>query len=173
MTELYPSENEKNILANSTLIPNLIDDMDLSPYAVRLYIRLKRRVKQNKDGSTSGVATDSTKTLAKACKMSPAMVTRAKRELVNAGLIIVTKRKGTHGEWDKDVITILNIWQANKIYYSPDGLEVEYIHDGIRETLRGKKARDAVGNFPELKAQIPNYINNLGYTVSNRNGRDS
>ena len=118
MTGLYTSEDEGNILANSTLIPNLIDDMDLSPYAVRLYIRLKRRVKQNKDGSTSGVAFDSTRTLARDCKMSPTMVTKAKRELVAAGLIKITKRKGEHGEWDKDIITILNIWTANKLYYS-------------------------------------------------------
>lgn len=159
---LHEIEDENNILANSTMLPNIIDDMDLSPYAVRLYFRFKRRVNQNRDGSTKGSAYDSTRTLSKTCKMSLAQVTKSKRELEAAGLIRVIKVPGKHGEWAKDHIVIVDIWEANKIYYSKSGL-VFTIRTGEQagEKKVGKDARDLVNTHPNLRAQLPDFIRRL------------
>lgn len=153
-------EDENDILSNSTLIPNIIDEMDLSPYAVRLYVRFKRRVRQNRDGSTKGSAYDSTKTLAKACKMSLGQVVKSKRELVEAGLIRIRKERGQHGEWDKDHITIVDIWQVNKVYFSEHFPEVVKQDSG--ESKRGKEAREILSNDKSMRSTIiKNYIKGI------------
>ncbi|MDQ3652672.1 MAG: helix-turn-helix domain-containing protein [Acidobacteriota bacterium] len=87
-----------------TEIPNFIDDLDLSPFAYRLYGRIKRVC------GDLGVCRDGTRDLAEACRMSTAQVSRAKRELVKLGLIDVRNRK-RRGE--RDVIKIANVWRRN------------------------------------------------------------
>ena len=69
-------------------IPNLIDELELSPYAVRLYLRLKRRAGEN------GSCYESSSNLAKGCKMSTHKIVDAKRELQQAGLISIFTEKG-------------------------------------------------------------------------------
>ena len=162
---LHEIDDENNILANSTMLPNIIDDMDLSPYAVRLYFRFKRRVNQNRDGSTKGSAYDSTRTLAESCKMSIAQVTKTKRELVAAGLIRITKIPGKHGEWAKDHVTIIDIWEANKAYYSKNRLSLT-LNNG--EIPVGKEARALVRVHPSLRAQLPKFIKSV-YEEASKN----
>jgi hypothetical protein len=93
-------------------IPNLIDELELSPYAVRLYLRLKRRAGEN------GSCYESSSNLAKGCKMSTHKVVDAKRELQKAGLISVYTEKGKHGGRDYHVIQVTDIWHSNFEYFT-------------------------------------------------------
>lgn len=139
--------HDENRVTHFSMIPHLIDDMGLTPYAVRLYVRLKRRVSQNEDGSTSGEAFETTKNLAQACRMSTGQVSKAKKELKAAGLIRVKKVPGKHGEWPNDHITIVDIWNANKKFYSND-FTIIYSDTG-EVVARGEDARRQVRSVPE------------------------
>lgn len=88
-----------------TEIPNCIDDADLSVYAFRLYVHLKRVA------GDEGTCWQSTRTLAEACKMSLAKVVDAKRELEAAGLIEIGKHATRSGPGD--TITIVDVWSEN------------------------------------------------------------
>lgn len=151
-------EDEDNLLANSTMIPNIIDDMDLSAYAVRLYVRMKRRVKQLRSGETEGAAYDSTKNLASACHISAGTVSKGKKELVEAGLIRIEKVKRGHGEFDYDKITIVDIWGANKAFYVMDGSANTLKIVAANETYIGEAARKFLAKNPALKRRIPEFI---------------
>ena len=91
-----------------TEIPNLIDDMDLSLPAFRLYIHLKR-VAGERGASWEGV-----RRLADTCRMSVGTVRSAKAELEAAGLITVKRAGGEQA----DHITINDIWLENMMRYS-------------------------------------------------------
>lgn len=69
-------------------IPSNLDDFGLSVYAFRLYSHYARRA-----GRDGGIWT-SNATAAEVCCMSERQVARARSELVNHGLIKVTKRPG-------------------------------------------------------------------------------
>ena len=97
-----------------TEIPNLIDDMDLSVYAFRLYVHLKRVAGASEDGA----CWQSTRTLAKHCGMSVSKVSQSKQELVDAGLIEIDQ-----GGWKRgkaDIISICDIWPQNFVRYSSE-----------------------------------------------------
>jgi hypothetical protein len=94
-------------------LPNLVDDMDLSPYAFRLYVHLKRVA----GGGNDGACWESTRTLASKCRMSAGQISKAKQELVNKGLITVEKRKSASGP-DSDYITLADMWAQNYTAYS-------------------------------------------------------
>lgn len=147
-------DDENDILANSTMIPNIVDDMGLSVYAVRLYLRIKRRVSQRRDGGTNGELYESTRSLAASLGMSAPTVTRAKRELVDAGLIRIKKVKREHGEFPCDHITIIDIWLVNKFYFSK-----EIIFSSEQgQNYQGKDVRKLFKEHPELKKKIPSLI---------------
>jgi hypothetical protein len=80
-----------------TEIPNLIDDMNLSVYAFRLYVHLKRVA----GASNEGACWQSTRTLATHCGMSASKVSESKQELVDAGLIEIEPGdwRVAHGIW--------------------------------------------------------------------------
>lgn len=88
-----------------TEIPNMVDDMGLSVYAFRLYAHLKRVAGQD------GVCYQGKRKIAEVCNMSAGMVTKAKRELVDAGLIVIDA--GNAAERRPDHITIVDIWRKN------------------------------------------------------------
>ena len=94
-----------------TEIPNIIDDADLSVYAFRLYVHLKRVA------GDSGMCWKGERTLADDCKISRGKVRDAKEELVKAGFIVITP--GAEGESDRIVIT--NIWTENMETYFHEG----------------------------------------------------
>lgn len=93
-------------------LPNLIDDLDLSLYAFRLYVHLKRVAGAN------GACFQSTKTLAKHCRMSIGKISEAKKELADKGLINVEQRQREKGE--TDLITIYDMWPQNFAAYRKD-----------------------------------------------------
>lgn len=88
-----------------TMLPNLLDDLRLSVYAVRLYFHIKRVT-----GET-GECWQSTETLAGACDMSMGSVSNAKKELAAAGLIEIAT--GQNGRNLYDIVTIADIWARN------------------------------------------------------------
>lgn len=108
----YQVEDEGQERKYFTMVPHLIDDSLLSPYAVRLYLRLKRRAGEG------GKCWETTANLANACCMSPSTVSRAKRELENAGLIRINLRDRNHGEFPGHIIEIVDIWVDNSLRYS-------------------------------------------------------
>jgi hypothetical protein len=93
-------------------LPNLVDDMDLSVYAFRLYSHLKRVA------SDSGMCWQSTETLAQACHMSAGAVSKAKDDLVKAGLIHIEEQQLDRGGRAAHHIFINDIWLENFIKYS-------------------------------------------------------
>lgn len=96
------------------IVPNVVDDMGLSANALRLYLHLKRVAGEN------GYCWQSTQTLAEHCRMARNTVVRAKRELVEAGLIEITSRKRAGGGLDYHEIKIVDIWRFNNWICSPD-----------------------------------------------------
>lgn len=91
-------------------IPNLIDEMELTPHAVRLYLRIKRRA------ADYGACWENTGNLANGCHMSAGMVSKAKKELVKAGLIKIERVRCKNGRYDN--ITVNDIWPQNMVYFS-------------------------------------------------------
>ncbi len=91
-----------------TEIPNTLDDAGLSPSAYRLYGHIKRVAGDN------GLCRDTSRQMADKCKMSLGMVSIAKKELLDAGLINVAGR-AAHG---LDIIEVTNIWPQNYEKYS-------------------------------------------------------
>lgn len=93
-----------------TEIPNIIEDMDLSVYAFRLYVRLKRVA------GDDGKCFYTTRELAEQCRMSVGAVSNAKQELVEKDLI----RIDSGGQWVRDNITIVDMWPANFAYFAQE-----------------------------------------------------
>ena len=88
-----------------TQIPNMVDDMDLDPYAFRLYAHLRRVI------GSGGACWQSTNTLSEKCKMSVGKISESKQTLKDAGLIKIEKKSGDRGFYDH--ITLINIWPLN------------------------------------------------------------
>jgi hypothetical protein len=92
-------------------VPNLVDDLDLDPYAFRLYVHARRVC-----GARGGVCYESTRTLADKCAMSVGKVSEAKRALVAVGLIRV--KAGSRKDGTADEITVTDIWAQNHAHFS-------------------------------------------------------
>lgn len=93
-------------------IPNLVDELNLSPYAYRLYGHFKRVAGE------SGKCWQSTRTLADKCRMSMGSVSDAKKELESTypPLIKVTSKTKDNGMYHEVVIT--DIWYINHDYWT-------------------------------------------------------
>lgn len=94
-----------------TELPNLIDDSDLSVYAFRLYVHIKRVA-----GASGGSCHQGTRTLAQICKMSVGQVAKAKKELIAGGFVSHSTVKTNGGETDS--LTPIDKWQENYDTYS-------------------------------------------------------
>jgi hypothetical protein len=90
-----------------TMIPNLVDDLSLSPFAFRLYCHFKRVAGEN------GQCWQSTRTLAEQCLMSVHAISDAKRELLEQELIEIKALKTPNGGRDYHQVTIIDIWHRN------------------------------------------------------------
>lgn len=95
-------------------LPILLDDMNLSVYAFRLYVHLKRVAERSDEGS----CWESARTLASACNMSSGQVSKAKDELEQQGLI--TRHPKVLRGGIGDDITIVDIWPRNFERYAPE-----------------------------------------------------
>jgi helix-turn-helix protein len=123
-------------------VPNLIDDMGLSVYEFRVYVRLKR-VAQDE-----GSCWQSTRTLATACGMSPGQVAKAKDELERRGLI-TRKPKPVRGGYVDDV-TIVDVWPQNFRTYAPEhDPDVVSLPESDRHTNTSSKKVIATRTLPK------------------------
>lgn len=91
-------------------VPNMVDDMGLDVHSFRLYCHLKRVAGE------AGACWQSTDTLASACKMSKGMIASCKNVLREAGLIEVNTKPTKHGGRDLHLITIMDVWERNRLY---------------------------------------------------------
>lgn len=93
-------------------IPNLVDIMDLSPHAYRLYGHLR------KVAGESGRCWQSTKTLAKSCDMSMGKISESKQELesIYPPLIRIESKPFDRGQYHE--IAITDIWEINHLFWT-------------------------------------------------------
>lgn len=94
------------------MIPNLVDDMGLSASARSLYMHIKRVCGDNK-----WTCKQSHKTMAEICGLSKATISRAKKKLVEHGLITVREVKSGRG-WRGHEIAIVDVWDENDALYT-------------------------------------------------------
>lgn len=90
--------------------PNIIDDLDLSPHAFRIYSHYRRAC-----GANGKPCTQSTKTIAAICSMSTGKVSEAKKELADMGLIQIVETTSKVGVQHN--VTVTNIWSINFAYF--------------------------------------------------------
>lgn len=88
-----------------TMLPNVIDDLDLSVIAFRLYVHYRRVAGEN------GSAKIGVRALAKKFKVGNAKIIEAKTELEKHGLITV--KSFPKSENKPDEIRLVNIWRRN------------------------------------------------------------
>jgi DnaD/phage-associated family protein len=88
-------------------LPNLYDDSGLDPFEFRLLGHYKR----------VGVCTESTRTTADACKMSPAQVSIKRKCLHTKGFIFMQKVPISEKEFSYK-ISIIDRWEENFIKYA-------------------------------------------------------
>ena len=94
-----------------TQVPHLVDDMELSLAAFRLYVHLKRVTGDNE----GGLCWEGQDRLADICRMNTKTVVRAKKELAAAGLIkIETDIKGGR---PRHIIKVIDVWDKNQANY--------------------------------------------------------
>lgn len=86
---------------NFITIPDIVDDLNISPCAIRLYIHLKRVC------GDGGECTESIETLAKHLRFSKPTIIKAKRELEGARLISITLEHPNNREWGYHKIQII------------------------------------------------------------------
>ena len=104
--------DESDLRKYRTELPNLIDDLSLSPYAQRLYSHIKRRA----GASDGGECKAGLRGMARHCDMSLGKASAARKELLDRGLIRVERKSAKEGGF-YDSITIVDIWPANFAFY--------------------------------------------------------
>jgi hypothetical protein len=127
------------------LMPNIVNERGLSVHAFRLYCEIKRTTGEG------GVCYKSTRNLAEICMMAVGTVTKAKKELVEKGLIRITKEhlNGKKGSLaPNDIIEIVNIWDENMGAYLPRSLDE-------RETKSPRSPDERENTFPRSPHERP------------------
>lgn len=102
-------------------LPNLLDDLQLSVYAFRLYVHIKRRT-----GANGGTCFEGARGMAETCKMSVGKVVSAKKELAAAGLIDITP--GNPKTNTADLIRIRDMWAENFSRYQTCSPHEQGVH---------------------------------------------
>ena len=161
---LYQVRDEGDSRKYYTTIPNIIDDMDLSVYAYRLYGHLKRVA------GDAGQCWQSTETLAKACGMGWATVSRAKTELVGKELIIIEQVKNPQGGKDFHNITITDVWENNTIKYATSTQEGATSHQEITTSHQEIK-NNPIKNKPNNNAGRPALSEGQSYLLQSLGGK--
>lgn len=116
-----PTERKKY----RTELPNMVDDSELSVYAFRLYVHIKRVA-----GANGGACHQGARTMSKICKMSPGQIAKAKKELLDGGWVTRTTEHTNGGE--VDVLTPVNLWEQNYAMYARSEPVPEGDHDMIK-----------------------------------------
>ena len=167
-------------------IPNLIDDLDLSVYAFRLYVHIKRVA------GPGGTCFEGTRKLAEKCGMSAGQVSKAKKELLDKGLVMKSSRATNGGETDE--LRPVDMWQQNYEAYTGQGVHtvntleqedsqgVHTVNEGVHTvnerrnheegTNKNRAPRKSADAPPiELKQKSPHqaiveaYAHALGYPI--------
>ena len=150
-------------------IPNLVDDMGLSPVAFRLYTHIKRVAGEN------GECWQSTRTLANACKVSAGSISKAKKELEASKLIHIKEKENPRGGRAYHMITIIDIWQDNMEKYSSSQDELTSSGDELasspgelkKNPLRKTQEEDITTlSKDQRKERKPNPVWNLCVAIS-------
>ena len=112
-----PSKNGKQPQReNFTMIPNILDTMELNPYDFRLYFHIKMVVGEDppeydNEHLSRGVCMQSAGVLAKVCRMSEPVLVATKERLTKAGLIYIAPHE--KGSREPHSIRIVKVWRKN------------------------------------------------------------
>lgn len=146
------------------MTPNLVDDIDMTVYAHRLYCHLKRVTGEG------GKCWQSTETLASKTHMSAGMVSKSRKELAEKGLIEITQISNPKGGKDYLEYVVTNIWTSNHKRYSSSPHEVdknEATSCGEEATSCGEIKNTPVNNTHSFKgASAPLFATELPEEVS-------
>jgi len=145
-----------------TMIPHIVEALDLTPYAFRLYAHLKRVTGENKTGK----CWKSTSTLAKACRMSAGSISNAKKELENTypPLIRITSKMKDNAIYHE--ITIIDVWQMNSDL--GNGIPVHLVKTPIQRSCGerprscGETKKSTVKKNPLSNDSLKNSITSTG-----------
>lgn len=132
------SMREEGIRSHFAMVPNLVDDAELTLKAYRLYGHIKRVAGEH------GRCVEGVDAMAKKCKMSKPSVIEAKRELETKELISVT---ASRDRTKPDELVILDIWHRNAEMFASSQEEVTRSKRGnagsqkevTRNPFRGQK----------------------------------
>lgn len=130
MTETQKFVDPSDLRKYRHELPNLVDDLGLSPYAYRLYGHIKRRC----GASDGGACFEGARRMAEHCKMSLGMIVKAKHELEAVGLIRI--KPGDPKTSTPDTISIVDIWAENFRRYqtcSPGEQPVHAVNTPVHE----------------------------------------
>lgn len=116
MAARYEIRDDGDYRKYFTQTPNIVDDMELSVYAFRLYFHLRRVAGDN------GECWQSVDTLSKSCRMSAGMITKSRNELVKAGLIKIDRKDNPRGGRDFFIIALVDLWKDNYEKYKATSL---------------------------------------------------
>jgi hypothetical protein len=90
--------------------------------------------------------------------MSTGQVAKSKKILESAGLIDIKRISGKHGEFGRHHIIIVEIWEANRVFYS-DRFSITVLNGPDAGTIKhGKDARKFLRDNPGMRSQIPEFI---------------
>ena len=140
---IYFEEAERS---HFTMIPNIVDDMDLDPFAFRLYAHFRRVAGEN------GRCWQGTNTLAVACHMSAGQVSESKATLVSQGLIRIDPMPNPGGGSPRHRIAILDIWAKNAAKYQAPSRHEPAPSHGEPAASHGETEEEPVKYIPEEDA---------------------
>lgn len=156
-------------------IPNVADELDLTPYAYRLYGHLKRVAGE------SGKCWQSTKTLAKKCRMSTGAISEAKKELENTfpPLIRITSKTKENGTYHEIMIT--DIWQINHDFWTGESVHLVNTppkrSPSERPRSLGETKKNPVTDNPKnvslSEQEIKETLDKAGKMIESQMGRES
>ena len=106
MSDLQIINDESDLRKYRIELPNIIDDLGLTPYESRLYLHYKRVC-----GANGGICTEGTRRTAKRTKMGLGQVPKARDGLAERGLI----EKIEAGQYVH--VKIVDIWELNFAYF--------------------------------------------------------
>lgn len=136
---LSSPHREKPLRRNFTMIPNLVFNQGLSPYALRLYAEIR------KVAGDDGECYLSTASLSTRCCMSAGAVSAAKKELLQRKLVLLAPKK--RGRKSDTFISPPDIWQRND-------------HEG-KADKKTQPSSDEYQLSPDERQRSPGETNNI------------
>lgn len=124
----FENSNHKHF----TQIPNIIFELELTPYEIAVYCAIKRFSGEN------GICTKSYEKLAKNCGMSRRMLINTIQDLCEINpilkkpLIFSRKRLTEHGDSDTNILTINDIWKENHSFFNIEGGSAQYAPPSVQ-----------------------------------------